>query len=98
MPSMRGPTAGTLAVALRGPSEGYEIRAVAGFSGSYAGYNPVDRFDCGWDFEGSKVDYTGGVFDILDVAGLEARPCECYRVIMDYLDNYAEFDDEMKAA
>jgi len=44
------------------------------------------------------IDYTRGVIDILDVAGLEGRSCECYRVIKDYLDNYAQFDDGMKAA
>ena len=44
------------------------------------------------------IDYTRGVIDILDVAGLESRSCECYRVIKDYLDNDAKFDDGMKAA
>ena len=44
------------------------------------------------------IDYTRGVIDILDVAGLEGRSCECYRVIKDYLDNYAQFDDGMKVA
>lgn len=44
------------------------------------------------------IDYTRGVIDILDVPGLEGRSCECYRVIKDYLDNYAQFDDGMKAA
>jgi CRP-like cAMP-binding protein len=39
------------------------------------------------------VDYSRGQMAILDVAGLERRSCECYRVIKDHLDNYAEFDD-----
>lgn len=39
------------------------------------------------------VDYSRGQMAILDVAALERRSCECYRVIKDHLDNYAEFDD-----
>ena len=38
------------------------------------------------------IDYTRGVIRILDVPGLERRACECYHVIKDHLDNYAEFD------
>jgi CRP-like cAMP-binding protein len=38
------------------------------------------------------IDYTRGVIRILDTAGLERRACECYLVIKDHLDNYAEFD------
>jgi CRP-like cAMP-binding protein len=38
------------------------------------------------------IDYTRGIVQILDVEGLERRSCECYRVIKDHLDNYAEFD------
>ena len=48
--------------------------------------------------EKGLIDYTRGMIDILDVAGLEAQSCECYRVIKDYLDNFAEFDDGAKAA
>jgi CRP-like cAMP-binding protein len=38
------------------------------------------------------IDYTRGVIHILDTPGLERRACECYCVIKDHLDNYAEFD------
>jgi CRP-like cAMP-binding protein len=38
------------------------------------------------------IEYSRGVITILDVAGLEKRACECYDVIRDYLNNYAEFD------
>jgi Mn-dependent DtxR family transcriptional regulator len=38
------------------------------------------------------IDYTRGLIHILDVAGLEAEACECYRIIRDHLDNYAEFE------
>ncbi len=44
------------------------------------------------------IDYRRGTIDLLDVPALESRSCECYRVIKDYLDNYAQFDDGMKAA
>jgi CRP-like cAMP-binding protein len=38
------------------------------------------------------IDYTRGVIEILDRKGLEARSCECYSVIRDYLANYEKFD------
>jgi CRP-like cAMP-binding protein len=38
------------------------------------------------------IDYTRGTIRILDARGLERRACECYHVIKDHLDNYAEFD------
>ncbi len=38
------------------------------------------------------IEYKRGVIEILDVPGLERRACECYRIIKDHLDNYAEFD------
>jgi CRP-like cAMP-binding protein len=38
------------------------------------------------------IEYKRGVIQILDVKGLEKRSCECYRVIKDHLDNYAEFE------
>ncbi len=39
------------------------------------------------------VNYTRGHIEILDVRGLEGRACECYQVIKEHLDNYAEFED-----
>jgi CRP-like cAMP-binding protein len=42
--------------------------------------------------EDGLITYTRGVIQILDVKRLEQRSCECYRVIKNYLDNYAEFD------
>jgi hypothetical protein len=38
------------------------------------------------------IDYVRGTVRILDASSLEERACECYRVIKDHLDNYAEFD------
>lgn len=39
------------------------------------------------------IDYSRGLMRILDRPGLEARCCECYAVVKDHLDNYAEFED-----
>ncbi|MGO8720740.1 MAG: Crp/Fnr family transcriptional regulator [Acidobacteriaceae bacterium] len=38
------------------------------------------------------IEYTRGEIHILDVAGLERASCECYLIIKNHLDNYAEFD------
>jgi CRP-like cAMP-binding protein len=38
------------------------------------------------------IDYTRGDIHIIDVAGLEQASCECYLIIKNHLDNYAEFD------
>ncbi len=38
------------------------------------------------------IEYTRSNIRILDPAGLRAVSCECYGVIKDHLDNYAEFD------
>jgi CRP-like cAMP-binding protein len=43
------------------------------------------------------IEYTRGLVRILDPAGLEAKACECYRVIKNHLDNYAEFDSGIAA-
>ncbi len=37
------------------------------------------------------IDYTRGSIHIHDVKALERRACECYQVIKNHLDNYAEF-------
>jgi CRP-like cAMP-binding protein len=38
------------------------------------------------------IEYSRGLITIKDMTGLERRSCECYRIIKDHLDNYAEFD------
>jgi CRP-like cAMP-binding protein len=42
--------------------------------------------------ERKLIEYTRGVINIVDVAGLERQSCECYQVIKNHLDNYLEFD------
>jgi Mn-dependent DtxR family transcriptional regulator len=44
------------------------------------------------------IDYTRGVIHILDAEGLKKRACECYQVIKDHLDNYAEFDTGLQSS
>jgi CRP-like cAMP-binding protein len=43
------------------------------------------------------IEYTRGEIHIVDVAGLEQASCECYLVIKNHLDNYAEFDTSATA-
>jgi CRP-like cAMP-binding protein len=43
--------------------------------------------------EEGLLDYSRGNIEILNLTGLQRRSCECYRVIKDHLDNYAEFED-----
>lgn len=38
------------------------------------------------------IEYARGEIRIIDVAGLERASCECYMIIKNHLDNYAEFD------
>jgi CRP-like cAMP-binding protein len=38
------------------------------------------------------IEYRRGTIHILNVDGLESVACECYHVIKDHLNNYAEFD------
>ena len=43
------------------------------------------------------IEYKRGEIHILDVAGLEQTSCECYLIIKNHLDNYAEFDTSATA-
>jgi CRP-like cAMP-binding protein len=43
------------------------------------------------------IEYTRGEIHITDVAGLEQASCECYGIIKNHLDNYAEFEGEATA-
>jgi CRP-like cAMP-binding protein len=43
------------------------------------------------------IEYTRGVIHVLDHPRLEARSCECYGIIKNHLDNYAEFDTGITA-
>jgi CRP-like cAMP-binding protein len=47
--------------------------------------------------EAKLIDYNRGSIHILDVPGLEKKACECYHIIKDHLDNYAEFDSGIAA-
>ena len=38
------------------------------------------------------IEYSRGEIHILDVAGLERASCECYLIIKNHLDNYAEYE------
>lgn len=41
------------------------------------------------------IDYTRGRINILDRTRLEAKSCECYRAIREYLEDYISFDSEI---
>jgi CRP-like cAMP-binding protein len=43
------------------------------------------------------IEYSRGEIRILDVPGLTKASCECYLIIKDHLDNYAEFDTAITA-
>jgi CRP-like cAMP-binding protein len=47
--------------------------------------------------EEGLIEYTRGVIRILDSVKLEETACECYHIIKDHLDNYAEFDSGITA-
>ena len=42
--------------------------------------------------EGGLVEYNRGLIRIVDAPGLEKKACECYHIIKDHLDNYADFE------
>jgi hypothetical protein len=42
--------------------------------------------------EKGLIEYSRGLIQILDVAGLTKTACECYTVIKNHLDNCTEFD------
>jgi len=43
------------------------------------------------------IEYSRGVIHIPDVKRLEIKACECYQVIKDHLDSYAEFESGIAA-
>ncbi len=38
------------------------------------------------------IDYSRGAIQVLNIKGLEKEACECYRVVREHLENFAEFD------
>ncbi|MDT7816868.1 MAG: hypothetical protein QOJ42_6784, partial [Acidobacteriaceae bacterium] len=42
--------------------------------------------------EEGLIEYNRGVIRIIDAGRLEERACECYDMVKNYLDNYADFD------
>jgi Mn-dependent DtxR family transcriptional regulator len=47
--------------------------------------------------EEGLIEYGRESIRILDLAGLESRSCECYRVIKNHLENQTEFDSRVVA-
>ena len=43
------------------------------------------------------IEYSRGLIQILDASELEKKACECYHIIKDHLDNYAEFESGITA-
>ena len=40
------------------------------------------------------IDYRHGAIQILNFKGLETESCECYWVVREHLENFADFDNE----
>lgn len=38
------------------------------------------------------IDYRRGFIQVLDIKGLESQACECYRVVREHLESFADFD------
>jgi len=69
------------------------VSDVARVSREHAGVYALDHVDYGGQLKRAKlIEYTRGVIHILDAKGLEKTACECYAVVEDYLDSYAQFD------
>ena len=47
--------------------------------------------------EKGLIEYVRGEIHIVDAVGLEKAACECYLIIKDYLDSYAQFDRAIPA-
>jgi CRP-like cAMP-binding protein len=61
-------------------------------SAMLGGTRPTVSLAAGPLRDAGLIEYSRGLIHIIDVPGLEKRACECYLVVKDYLDNYAEFD------
>jgi len=56
------------------------------------GGRPTATMAAGILKEKGLIEYSRGLIQILDVAGLTKTACECYTVIKNHLDNCTEFD------
>jgi CRP-like cAMP-binding protein len=58
---------------------------------------PTVSTTAGFLKDAKLIEYNRGTIHILDVPGLEKKACECYHIIKDHLDNYAEFESGITA-
>jgi CRP-like cAMP-binding protein len=58
---------------------------------------PTVSTTAGFLKDAKLIEYNRGTIHILDVSGLEMKACECYHIIKDHLDNYAEFESGITA-
>lgn len=61
------------------------------------GNRPTVTMAAGILKEKGLIEYSRGLIQILDVAGLTKTACECYTVIKNHLDNYTECDTGITA-